>query len=634
VGNVNAVGGVPAATASAIAGALGNVSTAFLSQQTSAFVVGARADQPDQAGGGVWTREVGGHVATKSDTAVSTTGVSAPLIGGIATASSACASRLEQNFFGVQAGTDVARLNSNGWNVHVGLTAGYLELQGRDVAQSFPPPNVGGIVADLPSVGSINNSIQVPIIGGYVVATKGGFFSDLTVRRELYNISLNQPAISLNDQQFGARAWSVSAGAGYNFGLQDGWFVEPSAGVIWSRTQVDPLALAGPNSFLNGTLAIHDIDSLVGRATLRFGRTVTSGDMTWTPFGSASVFREFAPSVTSTFGTCANCAFNITNNPFPPPLNAAVPTNLAVTTSTTRVGTFGQFSAGLAGQPTNTGWVGFVRGDYRIGQNIQGWTANAGLRYNFVPEEAVASKMVVKAPPPVALAYNWTGFYLGGHLGIAQGRGHVDFVGTGVTADPYMAGWLAGGQIGYNVQYGPYVVGIEVDASKTNANGTRACGSSPGTDAGGFSVAFSPLFLTCQNALDWITTAAVRLGTTLPWSDRTLLYVKGGGAVANENVSVSCIFGANNLPFVRFCLNSNNAFTPGADASQTIWGGMVGFGSEFGLTREWSAKAELNYIWFGNRDVTASDAARLRIGAAIAEAKIGLNYRFGQAYPY
>jgi len=302
--------------------------------------------------------------------------------------------------------------------------------------------------------------------------------------------------------------------------------------------------------------------------------------------------------------------------------------------NTSRVGTFGQFSAGLAGQLTNTSWVGFVRGDYRIGQNIEGWTANAGLRYNFVPEEAVASKMVVKAPRPVALAYNWTGFYLGGHLGIAQGRGHVDFVGTGVTADPYMAGWLAGGQIGYNVQYGPYVVGIEVDASKTNANGTRTCGGSSGRDAAGNLVAFSPLFLTCQNALDWITTAAVRLGTTLPWSDRTLLYVKGGGAVANENVSVSCIFGANNLPFVRFCLNSNNAFTPGADASQTIWGGMVGFGSEFGLTREWSAKAELNYIWFGNRDVTASDAARLRIGAAIAEAKIGLNYRFGQAYPY
>jgi opacity protein-like surface antigen len=635
VGNVNAIGGVPAATASAIGGALGNVATAFLSQQTSPFVVGARADQPDQAGGGVWTREVGGHVATKSDTAVSTTAASDSRVlppGGLATASTECASRVEQNFLGVQAGTDLARLNSNGWNVHVGLTGGYVESQGRDVAQSLPPAIIPGTQQlDLATVGNINSTFQVPFIGGYVVATKGGFFSDLTVRREFYNVSLNQPAINLNNQQFGARAWSVSAGAGYNFGLQDGWFVEPSAGVIWSRTQVDPFALGGPVPVaVSGTLAISDIDSLIGRVTLRVGRSFASGDMTWTPFGSASVFREFAPSVSSIFQTCADCAFINRGS-------LSFPATLAVTTSTTRVGTFGQFSAGLAGQLTDSSWVGFVRGDYRIGQNIEGWTANAGLRYNFVPE-AVASKMVVKAPPPVALAYNWTGFYLGGQLGIAQGRGHVDFVGTGVTADPYMAGWLAGGQIGYNVQYGPYVVGIEVDASKTNANGTRACGSSPGVDANGFSVAFSPLFLTCQNTLDWVTTAAVRLGTTLPWSDRTLLYVKGGAAVANENVTVSCVFGVigvNTPAFVsRNCLNSNNVLTSGADASQTIWGGMVGVGSEFGLTREWSAKAELNYIWFGNRDVTASDASRLSIGAGIAQAKIGLNYRFGQAYPY
>jgi hypothetical protein len=212
----NAVVGVPAGTASVIAGALGSVSTAFLAQQTSAFVVGARADQPDQAGGGVWTREVGGHVATKSDTATSVTQ------GAVAAGSGACASRIEQNFLGVQAGTDVARLNSNGWNVHVGLTAGYLDLQGRDVAQSFPPPTFLGNQVDIATVGNITNSFQVPFIGGYVVATKGGFFSDLTVRREFYNISLNQPAITLNDQQLGARAWSVGAGAGYNFGLQDG----------------------------------------------------------------------------------------------------------------------------------------------------------------------------------------------------------------------------------------------------------------------------------------------------------------------------------------------------------------------------------------------------------------------------
>ncbi len=59
---------VSAATAgavSAIAGSLGNVSAAFQTQQTSAFVAGATA-----SGGGVWGRAVGGRVETKSDTTV------------------------------------------------------------------------------------------------------------------------------------------------------------------------------------------------------------------------------------------------------------------------------------------------------------------------------------------------------------------------------------------------------------------------------------------------------------------------------------------------------------------------------------------------------------------------------------
>ena len=58
----------------------------------------------------------------------------------------------------------------------------------------------------------------------------------------------------------------------------------------------------------------------------------------------------------------------------------------------------------MAAQVINTGWVGFVRGDYRKGEDIEGWTANAGLRYNFVPEALapvmmLSGKSLVKAQP-------------------------------------------------------------------------------------------------------------------------------------------------------------------------------------------------------------------------------------------
>ena len=40
---------------------------------------------------------------------------------------------------------------------------------------------------------------------------------------------------------------------------------------------------------------------------------------------------------------------------------------------------------------------------------------------------AAAADMPVKAPvAPVAIPYNWTGFYVGGHLGYFWGRTHVE----------------------------------------------------------------------------------------------------------------------------------------------------------------------------------------------------------------
>ena len=45
----------------------------------------------------------------------------------------------------------------------------------------------------------------------------------------------------------------------------------------------------------------------------------------------------------------------------------------------------------------NTGWLGFVRVDYRNGDNIDGWTGNAGIRYQFTPE-TIAAVLPTKAP--------------------------------------------------------------------------------------------------------------------------------------------------------------------------------------------------------------------------------------------
>jgi opacity protein-like surface antigen len=56
---------------------------------------------------------------------------------------------------------------------------------------------------------------------------------------------------------------------------------------------------------------------------------------------------------------------------------------------------------------------------------------------------------------------------------------------------------------------------------------------------------------------------------------------------------------------------------------------MLGFGTEFDLGHNWSAKAEYDYIAFGTRTGLASDGTTvLAVGASISEVKVGVNYRF------
>ncbi|MFL5108255.1 MAG: autotransporter outer membrane beta-barrel domain-containing protein, partial [Xanthobacteraceae bacterium] len=299
IGNLDPFVGFAVSAATSIAGSIGNVNTAFLTQQGSAFVANPAATAPGQQAGGVWVRGVGGEVEIKTtSTANAAFNVAPP--GDIFSVSGnvTCTSRERDTFGGVQVGSDIARLDLAGWNVNVGTTAGYLESRSREL-------NGGGT----------RTNFEVPFIGAYVVVTRGGFFADLTVRGEFYNMELNNPAINFFNQPFSAHGVSVSASAGYNmpFGA---WFIEPSAGFIWSRTKVDPFSAVGLPGGLDfsGTVTVNDIDSEIGRATIRVGTSFTAGNLFLQPFVSASVFHEFADNVTANFQTCANCVFLVFPN--------------------------------------------------------------------------------------------------------------------------------------------------------------------------------------------------------------------------------------------------------------------------------------------------------------------------------
>jgi opacity protein-like surface antigen len=272
---------------------------------------------------------------------------------------------------------------------------------------------------------------------------------------------------------------------------------------------------------------------------------------------------------------------------------------------------------GVNAQIANTGWLGYARVDYRNGDHIEGWSGTGGIRYQFTPDPDVLVKGYYKAPvkaPVSAGAPNWTGFYVGAFAGADDGGAKVEFPGIGA-AGPQVAGALVGGTVGYNYQVGSWVLGVEGDAGWTNARGSVACSGALSIPGGIGGVLAGT---DCADRADFLATATARLGYA--WG-RALYYAKAGGAWTHETFTVTC----NNL-FVA--CNGGPAAGAQSVASDDRAGWTIGYGVEFALTPHWSAKGEVNYIDFGNKNVTTQDGTVLNAGMRITEGKIGVNYKF------
>ncbi|TPQ30114.1 autotransporter outer membrane beta-barrel domain-containing protein [Bradyrhizobium guangdongense] len=563
--------------------AINTANTAFLTQG-SAFVSAPPNPKPNQEGGGVWARAIGGDITTKStSTTTNISVVGVPVPGTIT-----CNNSTSLQFAGVQAGTDIARLNWNGFNVHVGSTVGYLGARARDKSSAGALNPLGGTFED---------NLQVPFAGMYVAITKGGFFVDGQLRGDYYQNSLNDPLVSgLYSQKLDARGIAFSGNVGYNMPLQNNWFIEPSAGIVVSKVKVDPLTVTGTlvtgtGLTLPGTLHVSDINSQLGRLSVRGGTTIASGNMVWQPFAIASVYHEFQGAISSSFD----------NAGLPVPLNLL---SGAGQISSTNIGTYGQIGVGVSGQVVGTGLLGYLRADYRNGSNIEGYSLNGGIRYQFTPEmispTPMYAKAPVKAPVAVVTPYDWNGFFIGGSAGILTGRTAWDFVAAGTSTNPRYAGGLGGIQAGYDWQRGKWVFGVEGNINATNAHGARAC---PNIDA------------TCEAWVNWIGTATGRVGYAF-W-DRSIIYGRGGIAFANTKLLGSCNTGPNNV----FLLNC------GANDTQTKVGWTLGFGSEFALAKNWTVRSETNYYDIGTQRYSlAGELVDLKHQGFVTT--VGVNYRF------
>jgi hypothetical protein len=369
IGNASGTSLLAASTQNSILSTITSLNIAFQTQ-TSAFIGSPPNPGPDQLGGGTWVRGIGG----RTDKSAGTTGTFS--FGTPATSGTLdCQTTSRTDFAGFQVGQDIARLNlgNSGWSAHLGVTGGYAETEGKTLQNE--------------------SRFEVPFVGVYGALTStSGLYVDSQARWDFYQMNLSDPVNGLAQQKFHGQGFSIALNAGYNIRLGNNFFVEPSAGVVHSRTQLDNLAL---NSFalgggvgairVPGTMQFNDIESTLGRAGVRVGTSFAAGGMTLTPYGVASVFHEFAGNTSSTYTSLCVASGNCTVTPGP---------EFTQTFATSRVGTFGQYSLGIASQVTNTGWLGYARVDLRKGENIEGVSLNGGLRYQFSPVSrgAIAAK--------------------------------------------------------------------------------------------------------------------------------------------------------------------------------------------------------------------------------------------------
>ena len=332
--------------AAAIGGIVGTVNgivsslNLLFTEPASAFITGPANPEPDTFSMGAWARTRNANFVTNSNSATSLF----PSAVGAQTQTST--SRARSDIFGFQAGYDfgIYNLGGSGWNANFGLTTGF--VNGKS---SAPQATVG---------------IEQPFLGVYGALSGAGFGFDFLVRKDFYNlaVSASQPGLISNGNISGDGVSGI-VNAQYNYTFAESWFLRPSASFLFAKAFINPLLINVGAS--QQPIRFGRIESYTGRLGLRLGTAfLPTETMVISPYAEISAWREFAGNTSASLGLDA--------------VNSAV-----ATTTTNRLGTFYQAGFGAAVSSTTPGLSGFVRGDLRFGERIDGYAVNVGVRNQF-----------------------------------------------------------------------------------------------------------------------------------------------------------------------------------------------------------------------------------------------------------
>jgi opacity protein-like surface antigen len=224
------------------------------------------------------------------------------------------------------------------------------------------------------------------------------------------------------------------------------------------------------------------------------------------------------------------------------------------------------------------------------GNRMKPFSATVALVAICVSVAARAADMPVKAPPIPSQPYNWSGFYLGANLGGAWANGNLNIPGNNLYGG--LTEFIGGVQLGYNVQLGHFLFGVESDFD--------------GASFGHPALPTPALGSVSQN---WIGTMAGRMGLV---EDRWLVYGKFGGGWVQSNA----------------LLNFSGVTWQGSNTSP---GWLVGVGIEYGFKPHWTIKLEYDQIFLANW--SSATVPAIPLNRDLQMVKFGANYKFESGLP-
>jgi high affinity Mn2+ porin len=258
------------------------------------------------------------------------------------------------------------------------------------------------------------------------------------------------------------------------------------------------------------------------------------------------------------------------------------------------------------------------------------WTAGIGLLALAGGARAADLSAVLpsKAPPPTAVAYDWTGYYIGAHLGYAGGSSRWSSApGLSGTLDLYNSfdafkgtgSYFLGLQAGYDRMLASrWVIGVEADVSfpsfSAHTVGGAVTFSAPSTGLASYAEQ-AEFFGTLRGRIGY----APNLGSAGNW----LFYATGGLAWSYDQFTRTQLAG----------FPAGGTAVPGTVENLYMvprLGGAVGAGVEVALTSNWTARLEYLFTDYATRSVFfPAGSQRFDSDLALQALRVGLDYRLG-----